>query len=263
MNKTLALVLCAAALTACEKNAVQIHTGPLPEASIKFFNFGVGAPAVNFFANDRKMTAVQSTTGAELTTGVTYGNVGAAGYYTGIEPGQYTISGRIPMVVTTTATGADTARNVPISNVPATIEAGKNYSFYQSGVYDAATKTVDGFVVEDPFIPQFDYSVAYVRFVNAIHNSQPMTLHAKNDETLAEVVVGGPVAYKSAGAFTALPGGVYDLTTFREGRTTPVISRANVSFSVGRVYTITSLGDTTITLATDAKRPLLDVTRNR
>ena len=259
VNKSFALLLCAAALTACEKNAVQDLTGPLPEASIKFFNFGVGAPAVNFFANDRKITAVQSTTGAELNTGVTYGNVASAGLYTGIEPGQYTISGRIPLVVT----GQDSVRNVPISNLPVTIEAGKRYSFYQSGVYDAATKTVDAFVVEDPFISNFDFSVTYVRFVNAIHNSQPMTLHAKNDETEAEVVVGGPVAYKSAGEFTALPGGVYDLTTRRTGSTAAVITRQNVSFEAGRIYTITALGDMTITSATDAKRPVLDNTRNR
>ena len=252
--RSLAALLCAAAITACEKNAVQDITGTLPAASIKFFNFGVGAPAVNFYANDRKMTAVQSTTGAELTTGVTYGNVGAAGYYTGIEPGQYTISGRI---------AAATDKNLPISNVPVTIEAGKNYSFYQSGPYDATAKTVDGFIVEDPFISEFDYSVTYVRFVNAIHNSQPMTLHAKNDETGAEVVVGGAVAYKSAGEFTAMPGGVYDLTTRHTGSTAAVITRSNVSFVAGRIYTVTALGDMTVTSATDAKRPLLDNTRNR
>ena len=253
-NRSLAVLLSAAAITACEKNAVQDITGTLPAASIKFFNFGVGAPAVNFYADDRKMTAVQSTTGAELTTGVGYGGVGAAGYYTGIEPGQYTISGRI---------SATTDKNLPISNVPVTIEAGKNYSFYQSGVYNTTTKTVDGFVVEDPFIAEFDYSVTYVRFVNAIYNSEPMTLHATNDETGAEVVVGGAVAYKSAGAFTAMPGGVYDLTTRRAGSTDAVISRANVSFEAGRIYTITAMGDMTVTSSTDAKRPQLDNTRNR
>ncbi len=254
MNRSFGVLLCAAALSACEKNAVQDITGPLPSASIKFFNFGVNAPAVNFYADERKMTAVQSTTGAELTTGVGYGGVATAGYYTGIEPGQYTISGRI---------SAATDKNLPISNVPVTIEAGKNYSFYQSGFYNTATKTVDGFIVEDPFISQFDYTVAYVRFVNAISNSEPMTLHAKDDNTEAEFVVGGAVPYKSAGAFTALPNGVYDLSTRHAGSSTDVITRANQSFSAGRVYTITARGDMTVVSTTETNRPFLDNTLNR
>ena len=36
-----ALAACAIALTACEKNAVQDITGPVPSAGIKFFNWGV------------------------------------------------------------------------------------------------------------------------------------------------------------------------------------------------------------------------------
>ena len=254
MNRSFGVLLCVAALSACEKNAVQDLTGPLPSAAIRFFNFGVGAPAVNFYADEMKMTAVQSTTGAELTTGVGYGGVGSAGYYTGIEPGQYTVSGRI---------SATTDKNLPISNVPVTIEAGKNYSFYQSGFYNTTTKTVDGFIVEDPFISQFDYTVAYVRFVNAISNSDPMTLHAKDRTTEEEFVIGGPVAYKSAGAFTAIPNGTYDLETRHTGSSTSVITRTSVGFTAGRIYTITSRGDMTVVSTTETNRPFLDNTLNR
>ena len=42
------MLCCAIALAGCEKNAVQDITGSLPGARIKFFNFGVNAPQVNF-----------------------------------------------------------------------------------------------------------------------------------------------------------------------------------------------------------------------
>jgi hypothetical protein len=249
-----AILLCAIALTACDKNAVQEIAGPVEGARIKFFNFGIGSPSVNFYADDRKMTAISSTTGAESTAGVGYGGVGSAGFYHAIAPGAYTFSGRI---------AATTDKDLAISTVPATLENGKHYSFYQSGVYNTTTKTVEGFVVEDVFPSEMDYTVAHVRFVNAIFNAQPMTLYARNTTTLAEVPVGGAVAYKSAGAFTALPGGVYDLSARYVGATGNAISRTAVSFVAGRVYTITARGDITVTSTTASTRPFLDNTANR
>ena len=252
--RTLATLLCAVALTACEKNAVQDITGADPGARIRFFNFGVNAPQVNFYANDTKMTATLSSNNAEATTGVAYGGVGANGYYSGIEPGQYTFSGRI---------AAATDKDLAISNLPATVEDGKHYSLYLSGFYNTTTKSVDSFIVEDPFIEDFDWSVAYVRFVNAISNSQPMTLTIKERTTGQEVTIGGAVAYKSAGAFTPVPTGSYDLTTRHTGSSTAVITRTNVSFVAGRVYTIGARGDMTVTSTTATNRPFLDNTANR
>ena len=252
--RALAVVLAATAVSSCEKNAVQQITGTLPAASIKFFNFGVNAPGVNFYANNTKMTAISSTTGTEATTGVTYGNVGSGGFYAGIEPGAYTLSGKI---------AATTDKDLAISNLQTTIAAGKNYSYYLSGFYNSTAKSIDSFIVEDPFISQFDYTVAYVRFVNAISNSSPMTLYAKLQSSGTETAVGGLVAYKAAGAFTALPGGVYDLVTRTEGSSTAAITRTAVSFSPGRVYTIGALGDITVTSSTATNRARLDNTLNR
>ena len=257
MNRygSLAVLLCAAALASCdyEKNAVQDITGALPSARIKFFNFGVNAPGVNFYANDTKMTAIFTATGTEATTGVVYGAVGAGGLYSGIAPGQYTLSGKI---------AAATDKDLAISTLPATIADGKNYSFYQSGLYNSTTKTVDAFIVEDPFPAEIDYSAARVRFVNAIYNANSMTLYAKNVETGVETVVGAAVAYKAAGAFTALPNGVYDLSTRYAGSATNAITRTAVSFVSGRVYTIGARGDITVTSATATNRPFLDNTLN-
>jgi hypothetical protein len=246
-------LLGAATLLACEENAVQDITGPMPSASVKFHNFGLGAPGVNFYADDVKLTAFFSSPGEEATSGTAYGAVAAGGYYTAIEPGQRTLNGRI---------AATTDKDLVVSSVPTTIEAGKAYSYFQSGVYNTTAKTVDAFVVEDPVPAAIDYAVAHVRFVNASANASPMTLFATPDGGAA-VDLGGPVAYKAAGAFTTITPGVYDLAARVAGATTGGVARADVSFEGGRVYTITLRGDVTITSTTAANRPQLDYTANR
>lgn len=251
--RSLAALLCAAVLSSCEKNAVQDITGTLPGARIKFFNFGVNAPGVNFYANDTKMTAISSSTGTESTTGTVYGGAGGAGVYSGIAPGQYAVTGKI---------AATTDNNLAISTVTATIADGKYYSYFLSGFYDPTAKTVDAFIVEDPLSPQIDYAVAYVRFVNAMSNANPMALYATSPIT-GEIAVGAAVPYKGAGAFTSLPNGVYDLSTRYAGSGTNVISKTQVSFSAGRVYTIGARGDITVTSTTATNRPFLDNSLNR
>ena len=268
--RSLAVLLSAAMLAACEGDGVQTITAPVPGAAVKFFNFGVNAPAVNFYANDIKLTAVSSTSctpptnpacvtnGIESTTGVASGAAAAGGFYVGITPGQYTLAGRI---------AAATDNALAIASTPATLADGKYYSYYTSGIYDAATKKSDAFVVEDALPPTNpDATIAYVRFVNAISNSSPMTLYAKNTVTGTEVAVGAAVAYKAAGAFAPLPAGVYDLSARGAGSATNLITRTAVSFNAGaatRVYTITARGDMTVTSTTAATRPQLDNTANR
>lgn len=249
----LAALLFAAALSSCDKNAVQDITGVVPASRIKFFNFGVNAPGVNFYANETKMTAVTSATGIESTTGTVYGGVGAGGFYSGIAAGQYTLRGRI---------AAATDKDLVVSNVDAPIADGKFYSFYQSGFYNTTAKTVEAFVVEDA-IPAIDLTVAYVRFVNAISNSSAMVLNAKNTTTAVVAPVGAAVAYKAGGAFTAVPGGVYDLSTRVTGAATDAIVRTAVSLSAGKVYTIAARGDMTVISTTATNRPFLDNTANR
>ena len=248
------MLLCAVALTACEKNAVQDITGSLPGSRIKFFNFGVNTPAVNFYANNSKITAITSATGVEAVTGVSSGGVGSGGFYSAIEPGQYSFTGRISAAVD---------KDVVISTAAATLASGKAYSYYISGIYNTTAKTAEAFVVEDAFVDTLDYTVAYVRFVNAIPNASPMTLYARNPTTGVELPVGGAVAYKAGSAFTALPGAVYDLNTRVAGSTTNVITRTAVSFSAGKVYTIGARGDITVVSTTLATRPQLDNTANR
>jgi len=258
MNRPLAVavLLCAAPLASCDKNTVQeLPLAPVPTARIKFFNFGLNAPAVNFYANGTKMTAIMSISDIESTSGVAYSQAGNGGLYSALAPGTYTLTGRI----------ADTTnKDLPIDNLSATIADGKSYSVYLSGLYDSTAKQVDAFVVEDPVPAQWDYSVAYVRFVNAIYNANPLTLYAKNTNatvTKDSIAAGGEVAYKAAGPFTAVPNGVYNLIARYTGSNRSVITRGNVSFVRGHMYTIGALGDTTRTSGTLV--PALDNTANR
>jgi hypothetical protein len=261
-----ALVVGAAA---CDKNAVQQIAGPQAGgASVKFFNFAVGSPGVNFFINDRKTTAIGNTacfsrdtlvnpnistcatTGIEATTGTAYGGAGngASGWYSDVVPGPISITSRIAV---------PTDKNLIIATLPVTVDENKFYSYYLSGIYNTTTKTADSFVVED-VLPAADFTVAYVRFVNASSTTQPMTLYARNRTTLEEVAVGGATAYQSAGAFTPLTPGSYDLSTRNVGSSTNVFTRTPVSFAAGRVYTIGARGNTAT-----ASTMLLDNTANR
>ena len=255
----LAALLFAGALSGCGEKAIQSIASPPPATSrIRFFNFGVNAPGVNFYANDTKMTAITSSTGVEATTGIAYGGVGAGGNYAAIAPGQYTVQGRI---------AATTDKDKPISNVPVTIADGKFYSVYQSGFYDATAKTIDGFVVEDNFTVPTDVTTASVRFVNAISNSQPMTLYVKGTSAGAtEIAIGSAVAYKGASAFVTIPAGPYDVYTRVAGSTTSVLTRTGLGFSPTRVYTVTARGDITVastpTTCSSTNKTCLDNTSN-
>ena len=267
--RTIAALAAALTLSACgldlETNAVQDITAPAAGARVRFFNFGIGAPSVNFYAGDTKVTAITSATGTEATTGVAYGGAGNGGLYSVLVPGPYTFSGRI--------VGSVFDNGLPISSITATLADGKSYSVFQSGVYDAVTKTVGGFVVEDPIPEAFDFSVAYVRFVHASHNSNPMTLSLTNTVTSAVNEVGNGIAFRSAGIFFGVPAGTYNVSgtcgatcnSTGAGNATTTVTRTGITLSAGRYYTIALRGDVTLNPATTtlANRLVFDFTANR
>lgn len=253
--RSITALACVAALAACSGDGVQSITAAPAGASIKFFNFGVNTPGVNFYANSAKITAIGSTTGAESTTGTIYGGVGNSGSYSAIAPGQYTLSGKI---------AAATDKDLDISSVSTTLVDGKFYSMFISGIYDASAKKVEAFVVEDVLPTQQNFTASSVRFVNAISNSGALTLSAKNTSTGVEVPVGGATAYKGASAFAPLPLATYDLIV-RTAAGTTVLTRTAVVFGGGFIsgWTVTVRGDITVVSTTAATRPILDVTLNR
>jgi hypothetical protein len=245
-------LLCAGALTACDKNGVQqLPLEPVASARIKFFNMGLGAPGVNFYANDAKMTAVFTTTETESTNGTTYGTAANAGLYLAIAPGQYMVTGRI---------AAATNKDTMVDTFNTTIVDAKFYSFYLSGLYDAGTRKVDAFIVEDA-VPAQDFSTAYVRVVHAIYNANPLTLYVRptGDTVTAHwTAVGSPVAYKGAGAFAAIAPGVYDVAARFTDSTTNRMATSSLSFVRGQAYTISARGNNTAT--TGATRDSLSAT---
>lgn len=256
----LVVILLSIFSASCDKNGVQEIDSPLTSgAQIKFFNFGVNSPSVNFYANDVKMSATASATGAESAAGVLYGSVFPSATYSMIASGTYTFKGQIPSTATVDA-------NTPVASLSATVENGKNYSMYTSGIYNATTKTTDAFIVEDK-LPALDNTAPYVRFVNGISNApSAMDLVVKNTTTNTETVIGSGIAYKGASEFVKLPFGVYEVFARYPGSTTNTISRNGtsvVSFLPGKVYTISSRGDITVVSTTLASRPFLDNTANR
>jgi hypothetical protein len=249
----LAVLLSAAVLSSCnwfDETGAREITAPVASARIKFHNFSPSSVGVNFFANDQKMTAVLtsacgspttaadslacSTSGIESTTGVAYGGVASGGRYDAIAPGQYTLAAKVA------------AKPDVVSSLSQAIADGKYYSYFMSGVYNTTSKTAEAFIVEDP-IPTgpADYTVATVRFVNAVSNGTgPLTLYVTNAETKAETAIGSAVPYKSAGAFVTVPPGTYTLAVRYSGSTTNVISRTGLSLLAGGVYTVTARGST-------------------
>lgn len=245
----------------CEKDGIhEIETIPTDAgAQIKFFNFGVNAPSMNFYANDQKITATLSSTGAEAAAGVNYGSVFPSANYVLLNPAAYTFKGIVPST-------AAVDPNVQVATFDTAIEQGKFYSFYTSGMFDATEKTIDGFILEDN-MPAASATGAYVRFVNTIANAPSgFDLIAKNTTTMAETVVATNIGYKTGSTFTEVPNGVYELFARYPSAPANIITRNGtsvVSFIAGRAYTVSSRGDMTVTGATATNRPFLDNTSNR
>jgi len=247
-------------LYSCDKTAVQIIDVPVSGAQLKYFNFGVNAPVVNFYANDTKVSAALSATGAESSTaGTAYGAVfPAINSYSVIPAGTYNFRGQRPSTATTDA-------NLAISTLNTAVQDGKNYSLYLSGIYNTTAKTVESFIVED-VLPPIDTSGGYVRFVHAISNANPFNFVIKNTTTGVETVIATNIAYKSASSFVKVPFGIYELYCRYPNNPANIISRngtSTVSVIKSNTYTFSIRGDMTVVSTTAANRPFIDNTPNR
>ena len=217
----LAVLLLSTIIYSCEKNAVQEIAGPVSGAQVKFFNFALNGPSVNFYANDKKISAVTSATGAESATGTNYSLVfPATNNYAVIVPGTYNLKSVVPSTATANA-------NTVISSLSKTIEDGKFYSLYTCGLYNATARTSDAFILEDA-LPPIDTSTAYVRFVHVSYNANPLNFIMKNTTTLVETTVATNVAFKTGSAYFKIPSGIYDLILRYPGNATPVVIRTAV-----------------------------------
>ncbi len=261
LNIITSILLLFTLFAACKKDGIhEVETSTTDNgAQIKFFNFGVSAPSINFYANDQKVSATLSGTGTEAAAGVNYGSVFPITNYVLLTAGNYTFKGVIPSTA-----AADSG--AVVATITGNLENGKSYSLYTGGLYNATAKQVEGFVVEDK-IPAASATAAHVRFVNTISNATAgFDLVAKNTTTAAEIVIASNIGYKAASTFVEVPNGIYEVYARYPGNAANVISRngtSNVSFIAGRAYTISSRGDMTVNSATAVNRPFLDNTSNR
>ncbi|WAC41930.1 hypothetical protein [Pedobacter sp. SL55] len=241
-------------ILSCEKNAVQQIDYTPAGAFIRAYNFAVSGPTVNIYANDKKMTAIGSTTGIEAAAGISaYGVFPTTNSYLNLTTvGDVVFKAKVSSTATTNA-------NIETTVLPTNVVAGKYYSFYTSGIYDATAKTTSSFILEDNF-PSIDTAVSYVRLVNTISNAaNGFNLVAVNTTTAEVINIAAATAYKAGSAFVKVPNGVYNLTAVSVNTPANItITRAAVSFSKGLVYTIAARGSTTTTSTL-----ALDLTRNR
>lgn len=244
-----------ALLAACEKNAVQSITKPIDGgAFVRFHNFSVSSPGVNFYANDQKLTAVSSaacspppatpnpacsTTGVEATTGVAYGATAIGGNYTMLAPGTYTFTGRV---------AAATDNGLRVTSLSAPLEAGKFYSYFMSGIYNATAKSADAFFVEDKLPTSFDYTKAYIRIVNASSNSPSVSATTQRQGTTDVVTVATNLPYKGVSPIIEIAPGLTDITVRLSTGPSAVLTGANLLG--GHVLTLALRGDATSTSAT-------------
>lgn len=255
----LAVLLLSTIIYSCKKNAVQEIAGPVSGAQVKFFNFALNGPSVNFYANDLKISAVTSATGAEFATGTNYSLVfPATNNYAVLAPGTYNFKSLIPSTATADA-------NRVISTLNKSVEIGKYYSLYTCGLYNTTAKTTDAFILEDA-LPAIDTSTAYVRFVHVSYNANPFDFIMKNTTTLVEIPVASNIAFKTGSAYVKVPSGVYDLILRYPNTTTNVVVRTGVGLVKANTYSFSLRGDITIpyTAATTVvNRPFIDNTPNR
>ncbi|RYE19637.1 MAG: DUF4397 domain-containing protein, partial [Sphingobacteriaceae bacterium] len=244
----------------CKKDGVQIIDAPVQSgAQIRFSNYTMNSPSINFYANDIKVSATLSTNGTESTTGTTYGNIFPSGsIYTLLPAGNYTLKGQLPSTISTDA-------NLSIANVTANLENNKYYSFYTCGFYNTTAKTSDAFILEDK-LPTVDTSAAYVRFVNVVPNALSAgTFSARITSTTSETVLATAVTYKAGSDFVKLPQGVYDfIVRYQSTTPTPITGIAgSISLLKGRIYTVSVRGDITLNSSTTGtNRPVFNININ-
>lgn len=248
-------ILCVIALTSCEKNAVQDLSVAPQGPQLKFYNFGVNAPAVNFYVGNQKVSAVASTTGAEAAGGTVFGGVYPSTGYAAV-PGGGEISAR------TSSTAAANPGVTIATTSGVAMEDGKQYSFYVTGAFNTETLKADGFLLNDE-LPGNDTAHAFVRFVNAgVAQAGLLTVTLKDQANPERPVINlaSDLAFKSATAFTRVPRSLYEITV-RDNTSGTVFVRTGVTFNADRVYTLSMRGNINVTTAPTTR--LIDNTINR
>ncbi|RZL15227.1 MAG: DUF4397 domain-containing protein, partial [Pedobacter sp.] len=241
------LIALSALFSSCEKTAVKDISTPFSGAQIKFYNFAVNSPGVNFYANNIKLTGLLSATGAESATGTLFGGLSPARGYVLAPAGAAVVFKSQTSSTMAVAAATGQGPNIETATLTASVEDGKSYTFYTSGVYDYTTKKSDAFIIEDK-LPVSDTSQSYIRLVNPGHTTSTISLELTNvvgSGSTTPIVVTTPItgiAYKAASQFIAVKSGAYTLRVI-DAASGKVVTRASTGLVKDRIYTFTLRGN--------------------
>lgn len=261
------LAIIAVVISSCGEKDIIINEytrEPGNEAQVRFYNFGINAPSVNFYADNVKITASQSLTGEMAPTGVSFGATYPSIGYVEVPGGDnINIFSKTP---TTLAIPANNVNNYQqdkeVSNITVPkLESKKQYSLFIAGYFDKDTHKAESFIISDE-LPPSDTSKVFVRFVNS-GVAEAGTLSIKvskmdGTEVISEEMVAAELAFKSATEFKDFPYGTYKFTIIPSNANNRIWERT-ITLNRDRVHTIAVRGD----LRNTSPAPLLDNTQNR
>lgn len=239
LYKSFALLAAGLMLGSCDENAIEDHNEPVNGgAFIKFVHAAPAAPAVNFFLDNSKISALAANSDGEE-QGLTFASnsIFPASYgYANVPSGAHTLQAMSPATV-----GAGV-----VSNSSVTLNEGMHYTAFMVG----ETEGFENFLVEDN-LPEADYTKSYVRFVNVADNAPAdfdveavRTATSETPET--RTVVGTDVTYKGNTAYVAIEAqGSYMLELKTQNAAGETVTSKSASFTptAGRVYTLALRGD--------------------
>lgn len=229
---------------------------------VRFYNFVINGPQVEFYANGVKSTSRVSTTGQQASTGLGYGathpNIG----YVEIPAGE-----NILIEAITPPTYLIPANNVnnygqnllAASLIVPKIEALKTYSIYLCGYWDKVAQKGNAFII-DEVMPGVDTASTFIRFVNSgTEQAGPLRFAVTNtrDTLVGTIGIAEEVPFAKGSPFVAVPYGTYDLKLYTA--TGDSLIRRGIALSPDRVHTFALRGD----ILAKTPAPWIDNIQNR
>lgn len=224
------LALLIGVLTACEKGTLieqtVVYNPTSDDIKLKILLLAPGAPSVNFYLNNTKITGVYSAVGVE------------AGYgYNGLYPDL----GYLIINPTTTyqlqakvANSAATDAGLVVFDQNMNFENGKSYSFISS-LYNTTTKTMSTYTLLEDVRPPIDTSKVFVRVVNLLNNKAAINYV----QTTSGQVIAQGLPYGQATEFIAInnPGKANSYAPVNPDTGTNLVTATSYTLTKGRCYT--------------------------
>jgi|GEM_PF-2229059 len=222
----------------CEKGEfVSSSEYVIPDANaikVKILTVAPGAPTVNYFINDEKITGVNNASGIQFGYG-----------YNGLYPDLgYLVVNKAPSynLKVKVAASNETDPNLTLMDESLNLVDGKQYTLFTTK-YDATSKKITNYtLLEDARpTPTPDTSKTFIRFVNLLNNTSGLTL----EQVTTEKVLVNNLAYGATSDFIAIdnPGqaNVYRVINPADG--TVVIANTSYTLAKGRSLTVYCYGN--------------------